>query len=99
MRGAEVSQLPVMVDDQITGIIDESDLLLKVAADAARFEQPVGSAMTYAIEKLVPDAGLDALRAILERGLVAIIADDTAFYGLITRSDLLNHLRKTLPHD
>jgi len=30
----------------------------------------------------------------LDRGLVAIIAEGDAFYGLITRFDLLNHLRK-----
>jgi len=27
---------------------------------------------------------------------VAIIADSTGFHGLITRFDLLNHLRRTL---
>ena len=37
-----------------------------------------------------------ALRGVLDRGLVAIIADDKRFYGLITRFDLLNHLRKKL---
>jgi cystathionine beta-synthase len=43
------------------------------------------------------------LRDILDRGLTAVIADgadhahgDARFYGLITRFDLLNHLRRTL---
>jgi cystathionine beta-synthase len=36
------------------------------------------------------------LRDILDRGLTAVIADDAQFYGLITRFDLLNHLRRTL---
>ena len=34
--------------------------------------------------------------SMLDRGLVAIIADERGFHGLITRSDLLNHLRRTL---
>jgi cystathionine beta-synthase len=52
--------------------------------------------MTHALETLRPDAGLPALRAVLDRGLVAIIADGEHFYGLVTRFDLLNHLRRTL---
>ncbi|AIY42378.1 Cystathionine beta-synthase [Collimonas arenae] len=98
MRSAEVSQLPVMAEQgqQVVGIIDESDLLLKVAADPAHFSDPVSSTMTSAIETLAPDAGLPALRSTLARGLVAIIADDRQFHGLITRFDLLNHLRRSL---
>ncbi|AMP00732.1 CBS domain protein [Collimonas arenae] len=96
MRSAEVSQLPVIEGKLVSGIIDESDLLLKVAADTAHFAEPVSSTMTRAIEKLAPDAGIDALRSTLDRGLVAIVADSQQFYGLITRFDLLNHLRRSL---
>ena len=32
----------------------------------------------------------------LDRGLVAIVADASGFHGLITRFDLLNHLRRKL---
>ena len=38
-----------------------------------------------------------ALQAELDRGLVAIIADASGFHGLITRVDMLNHLRRALP--
>jgi len=31
-----------------------------------------------------------------DRGLTAVIAEGDHFYGLITRFDLLNHLRRTL---
>ncbi len=30
-------------------------------------------------------------------GFVAIIADASGFHGLITRVDMLNHLRRSLP--
>jgi cystathionine beta-synthase len=39
---------------------------------------------------------VQALRSTLDRGLTAVVADDNKFYGLITRFDLLNHLRRTL---
>ncbi len=96
MRLADVSQLPVLNDGALVGLIDESDLLLQMHADAARFHGPVSSAMTDAPTTLPPSASLKALQEVLDRGLVAIIADEAGFHGLITRVDLLNHLRRTL---
>ncbi len=96
MRYADISQLPVIEDGRIVGLIDESDVLLRVQADAASFNAPASSAMSGALETLRPEAGLDAVRAVLARGLVPIIADERHFYGLLTRFDLLNHLRRTL---
>jgi len=96
MRYAEVSQLPVIDEGRIVGLIDESDLLLRVEAHAASFRSEVAAAMSTTLGTLRPDAGLAALNAVLERGLVAIIADDERFYGLVTRFDFINHLRKKL---
>jgi cystathionine beta-synthase len=96
MRLADVSQLPVLDGSRLVGVIDESDLLLKVHADAACFRNSVSTAMTDSPTTLPPSATLAALEAVLDRGLVAIIADAHGFHGLITRVDLLNHLRRTL---
>ena len=96
MRLADVSQLPVLESGRLVGVIDESDLLLGVHAHAGSFRDPVASAMTDSPQTLPAAAGLPALQEVLDRGLVAIIADDNGFHGLITRSDLLNHLRRTL---
>ncbi|WP_428827947.1 pyridoxal-phosphate dependent enzyme [Azonexus sp. IMCC34842] len=96
MRYAEISQLPVIEKGRIVGLIDESDLLLRVQADQRSFQGTVASAMTEALETLRPDASLEALQRILDRGLVAIIADEQGFHGLITHFDLLNYLRKKI---
>jgi cystathionine beta-synthase len=97
MRLADVSQLPVLIDGmQLVGVIDESDILLDVHNDASHFRTTVASAMTGKLETLPPDAGLARLQAELDRGLVAIIADASGFHGLITRVDLLNHMRRSL---
>ncbi|HEX7339770.1 MAG TPA: pyridoxal-phosphate dependent enzyme, partial [Rhodanobacteraceae bacterium] len=45
MKLYDVSQLPVMDGERIVGILDESDLLLRVAADQSRFAEPVSTAM------------------------------------------------------
>jgi len=97
MRLADVSQLPVLDGKRLVGVVDESDVLLKVEPDPARFREPVASAMTATPETLAPSASIRELEAVLDRGLVAIVADEHGFFGLVTRTDLLNHLRRTLP--
>jgi cystathionine beta-synthase len=96
MRAADISQLPVLQDGKLAGLLDESDLLLHVSADSGRFRQPVRQAMNRQLRTLRPDAGLQALITTLQEGWVAVVADSDGFYGLITRFDLLNYLRKTL---
>ena len=96
MRAADLAQLPVISAGRLVGIIDESDLLLTVDTQPERFANPVGATMTRRLETLLPSADLHALRAVLDRGLTAVVADGDIFYGLITRFDLLNHLRRTL---
>ncbi|WP_370600539.1 pyridoxal-phosphate dependent enzyme [Pseudomonas nitroreducens] len=96
MRLADISQLPVLDGQRLVGVIDESDILLGVHDDPEHFRSDVASAMSTAPETLAPGASLKELEAVLARGLVAIIADASGFHGLITRFDLLNHLRRTL---
>ncbi|HEX5342576.1 MAG TPA: pyridoxal-phosphate dependent enzyme [Duganella sp.] len=96
MRAADVAQLPVLSNGQLVGIIDESDLLLSVGTQPERFNNPVDTTMTRRLEILSPSSDLQALRDTLDRGLTAVVAEGATFYGLITRYDLLNHLRRTL---
>ena len=94
MRQADVSQLPVLEGGRLVGLLDESDLLARLHADAAAFAALVQSAMNTDVITLAPGASLTELNEQLRRGLVAVIADDTGFHGLVTRFDLINHLRK-----
>jgi cystathionine beta-synthase len=97
MRLADVSQVPVLADDQVVGILDESDVLLHVYRQPDRFGDKVETAMTQRLETLDPAASFSDLLAILNRDRVAIIVKDGRFFGLITRYDLLTYLRRSLP--
>lgn len=94
MRLHDVSQLAVIADDKLVGIVDESDLLLAVQQDGDAFERNVGSVMTRNLRSVDPRAGLDEVLSILNDGLVAVVNDSFGFLGLITRIDVMNHLRR-----
>ncbi|MDQ3523991.1 MAG: pyridoxal-phosphate dependent enzyme [Chloroflexota bacterium] len=94
MKLYEISQLPVMEDDRIVGILDESDLLLHVYADEDRFRDPVVTAMATKLDFMDVNSSIEALLPVFDRGQVAIVVDGERFLGLITRIDLLNYLRR-----
>ena len=94
MKLYDVSQLPVMEGDQLVGIVDESDVLLHVYGDEARFRDPVSTAMVSKLDKIDVGQPIESLLPVFDRGHVAIIADGEKFLGLITRIDLLNYLRR-----
>jgi cystathionine beta-synthase len=89
-----ISQIPVLEGDTPVGIIDESDILWAVHHDHETFTDTVASAMTAEIETIPVTAGIKALAPIFRRDLTAIVVDGDKFLGVITRIDLLNHLRR-----
>jgi len=98
MRDADVSQLPVVDQSgRAIGILDESDVLVKVHRDATHFNDPVRNAMTDRLETLPPNAKFNDLLEVFDRGRVAIVMEGDKFLGLITRTDLLSYLRLNMP--
>jgi cystathionine beta-synthase len=94
MKLYDVSQLPVLDDDTIVGIVDESDLLYAVHDDQSAFQRPVQSIMSTKLETVQVNASLESLLPLFDRGLVVIVCDGSHFLGLITRIDMLNYLRR-----
>ncbi len=97
MRMFDVSQLPVMDEDKIVGIVAESDLLLAVYRDEDSFGGPVEDIMETRLETVSHTDSLQSLLPVFRADKVAIVVggDDT-FYGLITQVDFINHLRMRL---
>ncbi len=94
MRMFDISQLPVLRDGAIVGLLDESDILFAVESGRASFKAPAESVMTTALQTVAPEGSITDLMALFAADKVAIVADDTTFYGLITKVDLINHLRR-----
>ncbi|MCE1772470.1 CBS domain-containing protein, partial [Enterobacter hormaechei] len=91
MRLYDISQLPVIEDDQVVGIIDEWDLMHTIQANSHNFSLPVTEAMTRQVHTLNKKAPLEQLTATFDAGHVALIVDDNNhFLGLVTRTDVLN---------
>lgn len=96
MRLYDISQLPVLEGDRILGILDESDLLLATHDRPDGFRRPVSDAMTSRLETVPPTSKIPDLMPIFRKDHVAIVVEGEKFLGLITKVDLINHLRQSV---
>jgi len=95
MKCYDISQIPVLENNKIIGIVDESDLLSALYSQDCNFRtEPINKIMTGNLTKILPGTSLDLLVEILTKGFVAIIEDgQQVFHGIITKIDLINYLR------
>jgi cystathionine beta-synthase len=94
MRSADISQLPVVDHGKLVGILDESDVLNALARSEDGLSAKVGAAMTARVHTLQSHLPIDSLNAVFERDEIAVVMDGEELLGLITRVDLINHLRR-----
>jgi len=94
MKLYDISQLPVLTNDKIVGIVDESDLLLALHSGHHSLTDKIGQIMTTDLKKSSSSDNIESLMDILNKGFVSIIENpDGKFQGLITKIDLINYLR------
>ncbi len=96
LRNAGFSQLPVMDDGRLVGVVTEDTILRFVFGKPELMVAPVADAMQTAFIKLEKDASVNNLVSMLHVQPCAAIMDGEEFLGLITRSDVLNYLRRQI---
>ena len=97
LRNAGFSQLPVMDETgQLLGIVTEDTLIRFVYGKPELMSAPVADAMESAFIKLDKGESMNNLVAMLRVQPYAAIMDGNEFLGLITRSDVLNYLRRQI---
>lgn len=92
MKLYDISQIPVLDNDALVGLLDEEDLLLHVY-DTGGFEGTAADIMTTDLRTVSADEDLARVLLLLTRGLVVPVIHNGKFQGLITKIDVLNHMR------
>ena len=93
MKLYDISQLPVLDEAQkLVGILDEEDLLLHVY-QCSCFDGVTSDIMAKDLRTVGPDDTLDRVLLLLTKGMVVPVVSENGFHGLITKIDVLNHLR------
>ncbi|MBM3617759.1 MAG: pyridoxal-phosphate dependent enzyme [Alphaproteobacteria bacterium] len=98
MKMYDVSQMPVMQEGKLIGIVNETDILLSVTGNERGFSMSVGDAMVKNLTTVDVKSPPEVLLPIFGQGMVAIVVDGDDFLGLVTPIDLLQYLRKRIGH-
>lgn len=93
MKMFDLSQLPVLEGSKVVGVIDESDILAKIVKDVGNFSSLVSQSMTPDPILLRPQDSLDSVMGLFKVGMVGILVENDEFYGVITKTDVVNALR------
>ena len=96
LRNAGFSQLPVMDGGELVGVVTEDAIIQFVFGKPELMNAAVSEAMESAFIKLDKDTSVNNLVAMLHVQPYAAIMDGGTFLGLITRSDVLNYLRRQI---
>jgi len=96
LRNAGFSQLPVMDEGELVGVVTEDAIIQFVYGKPELMNAPVEDAMESAFIKLDSSESMNNLVAMLRVQPYAAVMDGANFVGLITRSDVLNYLRRQI---
>ncbi|HEU0034999.1 MAG TPA: cystathionine beta-synthase [Kofleriaceae bacterium] len=88
-----ISQMPVLDDNKLVGILTESDLLHNLLSGKSTKETIVAEVMERRVSTVAMHASSSELPRIFERGEVAIVVDDHRnVLGIVTKMDLIEML-------
>lgn len=94
LKEFSISQVPVMENNQVIGVLDESDILIHLTNDVDDFSTPVSTVMNKNVVTIKASASEEELLEILKKDYVALLETDQGeFYGIVTKIDYVNYLR------
>ena len=93
MKEHGISQLPVVDDGRLVGIVTESDVLGKLVEGRATLASSVAEVMFRKVVTVKPNDDASKLVEIFGKGLVGLVVDDAGtLQGIITKLDLVDLL-------
>jgi cystathionine beta-synthase len=96
LRNAGFSQLPVLENDRLIGVLTEEDIMRFAFGHPQRLSAPVSEAMQRAFISVPKSMPMSNLVSILQVAPYTAVMDGDTFLGVITRTDVLNYLRREL---
>jgi cystathionine beta-synthase len=92
MREHAVSQLPVIHNRQLVGMITESDLMEPLLAGRKRSTEPIDDLVEQAYQAVSPSDPIEVLPPIFSLGSTALVVENGALRAVVTRIDLISYM-------
>jgi cystathionine beta-synthase len=95
MKGAGISQVPVVEEGRLVGILTESDVLSKLVDGRAALTSMVAEVMFRHVRTVSDGDDIGMLSKLFAEGMVAVVVDEQkAVQGIVTKMDLVDFLTR-----
>ncbi|MBD3298681.1 MAG: pyridoxal-phosphate dependent enzyme [candidate division Zixibacteria bacterium] len=96
MKTKDISQLPVLDNGNVIGVINESDLLNYMVTGSHRLVDPIRQVVIRDVHRVSRSTTLADISEAFSSGRnMALVVDNDQIAGIITRIDLIDYLAKT----
>jgi glucose-6-phosphate 1-epimerase len=92
----DISQMPVLSDGKLTGMISESTLLTHLAAPGHNVEDAIAPMVNRQVTTVSPDTPAGSLLNLFGTGQAVIVVDGDRVLGILTKLDLIEYLAARL---
>jgi cystathionine beta-synthase len=92
MREHDISQMPVITDGRLVGIVTESHLLNYLVMAGSRPEDSIASIVNRQVTTIDVGAGLEKVMELMAEGTAVVAVDREQVIGIITKIDLIDYL-------
>ena len=92
----DISQMPVLSDGQLIGLITESTLLTHLAAPGHSVEDAIAPMINLQVVTVAPDQPAGALLNLFSGSQAVIVVEDDRVLGILTKLDLIEFLTARL---
>jgi cystathionine beta-synthase len=94
MKTLGISQLPVVEDGKLRGIVAEVDLLRVLVSGGKTLDCRIEELMENEYATVTPNTKVELLQGVLADAKVAIVEDGERVLGIVTQIDLIDFLAK-----
>ena len=94
-----ISQLPVVENGKLKGIVAEVDLLRHLVSGLKTLDSPIGELIESDYATVTPNTKIELLQGVLADAKVAIVEENEQVVGIVTKIDLIDFLaHAAVPH-
>ncbi len=96
MRHNNISQLPIVDDGEIMGMVTEKDLLSILVQGEVKLDSPIGPHVASNVAKVQPDTPVGSLHNLFNKHTAVVVVSNGDIAGVITKIDLIDYMAAKL---
>jgi cystathionine beta-synthase len=94
LKSLGISQLPVLDNGKLRGIVAEVDLLRHLVRGEGTLDSPIAGLVESDYATVSPDTKIELLQSVLSDAKLAIVTEREGVVGIVTKIDLIDFLAK-----